>query len=45
MVTMAVFLVGAVLMVGIMFLRLHTLPERIAHKSQKLHRKRAASRL
>jgi len=29
-------LVAAVLGVGILFLRLHTLPERMAHKSQKL---------
>ena len=36
MVGMAVFLVGAVLAVGLLFLRLHTLPERIAHKSHKL---------
>src|SRR5690349_24276928 len=36
MVVMAVFLVLIVLMVGILFLRLHTLPERIAHKSRKL---------
>ena len=36
MVVMAVFLVIAVLAVGILFLRLHTLPERIAHKSKKL---------
>jgi hypothetical protein len=28
----AVFLVVAVMMVGILLLRLHTLPERIAHK-------------
>ena len=28
--------VGAVLGVGVLFFRLHTLPERIAHKSQKL---------
>ena len=33
MAVMAVFLVGAVLAVGLLFLRLHTLPERIAHKS------------
>jgi hypothetical protein len=32
----AVFLVIAVLMVGILFLRLHTLPERLAHKGKKL---------
>jgi hypothetical protein len=36
MVVMAVFLVVAILMVGILFLRLHTLPERIAHKGHKL---------
>src|SRR5579864_474405 len=36
MVAMSVFLVFAVLMFGILFLRLHTLPERIAHKSHKL---------
>jgi hypothetical protein len=36
MAVMAVFLVGAVLAVGLLFLRLHTLPERIAHKSHKL---------
>jgi NADH:ubiquinone oxidoreductase subunit 5 (subunit L)/multisubunit Na+/H+ antiporter MnhA subunit len=36
MVAMAVFLVIAVLAVGLLFLRLHTLPERMAHKSHKL---------
>ncbi|QRM35199.1 hypothetical protein [Microvirga sp. VF16] len=36
MVGMAVFLVLAVLAVGLLFLRLHTLPERMAHKSHKL---------
>jgi hypothetical protein len=36
MVVMAAVLLGAVLAVGIMFLRLHTLPERIAHKGKKL---------
>ena len=36
MAVMAVFLVIAVLAVGLLFLRLHTLPERIAHKSHKL---------
>jgi NADH:ubiquinone oxidoreductase subunit 5 (subunit L)/multisubunit Na+/H+ antiporter MnhA subunit len=36
MVVMAVFLVIAVLAVGLLFLRLHTLPERMAHKSHKL---------
>ena len=36
MVVMAIFLVLTVLAVGLLFLRLHTLPERMAHKSQKL---------
>jgi hypothetical protein len=36
MVAMAIFLIVAVLAVGTLFLRLHTLPERMAHKSQKL---------
>ncbi len=36
MVVMAVVLLVAVLMFGILFLRLHTLPERIAHKGHKL---------
>ena len=36
MVGMAVFLLVAVLAVGILFLRLHTLPERIAHRGHKL---------
>ncbi|MGO4525169.1 hypothetical protein AB4097_09945 [Microvirga sp. 2MCAF35] len=36
MVVMAVVLVLAVLGVGILFLRLHTMPERMAHKSQKI---------
>src|SRR4051794_38792961 len=36
LVVMAVILAGSVLMFGILFLRLHTLPERIAHKSHKL---------
>src|SRR5919107_4477267 len=36
MVVMAWFLVFAVLGVGILFLRLHTLPERMAHKSKKI---------
>jgi hypothetical protein len=35
-VAMALFLLFAVLSVGLLFLRLHTLPERMAHKSQKL---------
>ncbi len=36
MVVTAVFLLLAVLAVGLLFLRLHTLPERIAHKGHKL---------
>jgi hypothetical protein len=36
MVVMSLFLALAVVMFGIMFLRLHTLPERMAHKSQKI---------
>src|SRR3954447_14490062 len=36
MVVMAVILAGSVLMFGILFLRLHTLPERMAHKGHKL---------
>ncbi|RDI58034.1 hypothetical protein [Microvirga subterranea] len=35
-VVVAVFLVLAVLAVGLLFLRLHTLPERMAHRSHKL---------
>jgi hypothetical protein len=36
MVIMIIFLVVAVLAFGTLFLRLHTLPERMAHRSQKL---------
>lgn len=36
MVIMVFVLIGSVLMFGILFFRLHTLPERMAHKSQKL---------
>jgi hypothetical protein len=36
MVVMAVILILAVLMFGILFLRLHTLPERMAHRGHKL---------
>jgi hypothetical protein len=36
MVVMSVVLLLSVLMFGILFFRLHTLPERIAHKSHKL---------
>jgi NADH:ubiquinone oxidoreductase subunit 5 (subunit L)/multisubunit Na+/H+ antiporter MnhA subunit len=36
MVVMAVILVIAMMAIGLLFLRLHTLPERIAHKGHKL---------
>jgi multisubunit Na+/H+ antiporter MnhF subunit len=36
MVVMSVILVLAIVMFGVLFFRLHTLPERIAHKSHKL---------
>jgi len=36
MVVVTVLLIASVLAVGNLFLRLHTLPERMAHKSQKL---------
>src|SRR5215217_3038232 len=36
MVVMGVFLIAAVLSVGNFYLQLHSLPERMAHKSQKL---------
>ena len=36
MAALAVFLVLVVFMVGVLFLRLHTLPERIAHRGRKL---------
>jgi hypothetical protein len=36
MMVVAVFLVLAMLAVGLLFLRLHTLPERIAHRGHKL---------
>lgn len=36
MVVMAVVLAAATFGFGILFLRLHTLPERVAHKSQKI---------
>ena len=36
LVIMGLFLLAAVLGVGLVFLRLHTLPERMAHRSQKL---------
>ncbi len=36
MVVVGIVLIGAVLMVGNFYLRLHALPEQMAHKSQKL---------
>jgi len=36
MVAMAIFLLGAVMAFGLVFRRLHTLPERMAHKSKKI---------
>jgi hypothetical protein len=36
LVGVGIFLVLVVLIVGLLFLRLHTLPERMAHRSQKL---------
>ncbi|WP_164933972.1 hypothetical protein [Bradyrhizobium guangzhouense] len=36
MVIMGVFLIGTVLWVGTLYWKLHSLPERMAHKSQKL---------
>jgi hypothetical protein len=36
MVVMGIFLIAAVLGVGNVYLRLHSLPERMAHKSQKM---------
>lgn len=36
MVIMGLFLIGTVLWVGTLYWRLHSLPERMAHKSQKL---------
>src|SRR5437879_1979800 len=36
MVVMALFLVGVILWVGTLYWRLHSLPERMAHKSEKL---------
>ena len=36
MVSMALFLAAAVLGFGVLFLRLHSLPERIAHKTHKV---------
>src|SRR5712672_2061688 len=36
MIGVGIFLLVAILMVGNLYLRLHTLPERMAHKSQKL---------
>ena len=36
MVVVGIVLIGAVLIVGNLYLRLHTMSERMAHKSQKL---------
>lgn len=36
MIVVGIVLIGAVMMVGNLYLRLHSLPERMAHKSQKL---------
>jgi hypothetical protein len=36
MVVVGIFLIGAIVAVGNLYLHLHTLPERMAHKSQKL---------
>lgn len=36
MVIAAIILIGAVLGIGLLFLRLHTLPERMAHKTHKI---------
>jgi hypothetical protein len=36
MIIMGIFLIFAVLGVGVLYLRLHSLPEQMAHKSQKL---------
>src|SRR4051794_3135612 len=36
MIVMGVFLIAAILGVGNLYLRLHSLPERMAHKSQKM---------
>jgi hypothetical protein len=36
MIAMGIFLIAAVLGVGVLYLHLHSLPERLAHKSQKL---------
>ncbi len=35
MIAVGIFLIGAVIAVGNLYLRLHSLPERMAHKSQK----------
>src|SRR3954451_9208495 len=36
MLVMGIFLVAALIWVGTLYLRLHSLPERMAHKSEKL---------
>src|ERR1700744_6534934 len=36
MVIMSIFLAAAIMMFGLLFLRLHTLPERMAHRGKKI---------
>jgi hypothetical protein len=36
MVMMGIFLVGTILWIGILYLKLHSLPERMAHRTHKL---------
>jgi hypothetical protein len=36
MVVVGIVLIGSIMMVGNLYLRLHSMPERMAHKSQKL---------
>ena len=36
MVVMGIFLIGTILWIGTLYWKLHSLPERMAHKSQKL---------
>jgi hypothetical protein len=36
MIVMGIFLIAAVLLIGNIYLHLHTLPDRLAHKSQKI---------
>ena len=44
MVAVGIILIGAILAVGNLYLHLHTLPERMAHKSQKLQFDRCGAR-